>query len=106
MKDLIAMPEEFDRDESMEHSNISDQDLFNMTSSVLKRDKLRMQENPDLLEIEETLSETRSNSPSSNSSVNSSLLPVSSVLNGIFDTTSIYTHAKDDKVTVANSTRA
>jgi len=37
LKDLIAMPEEYDKEESIEHSHISDQDLFNLTSSVMRR---------------------------------------------------------------------
>jgi hypothetical protein len=36
LKDLISMPEEYDQEEPIESSNISEQDLFNLTSEVNK----------------------------------------------------------------------
>lgn len=103
LKDLIAMPEEYDKEESIEHSHISDQELFNLTSSVLRREKSRMEEQTDLLveleepndEILETLSDS-SHLHSSDSSVNSTLRPAASVLNGLFRPTSLYSKPENN----------
>lgn len=83
------MPEEYDKDESVEHSHISDQDLFNMTTTVLKKG-LQMKVNANLLELDESISETASDCHSSVSSDSSTLLPASSVLNGLFTHTSLF----------------
>ncbi len=91
------MPEEYDIEESIEHSHISDQDLFNLTSSVMRRDKcLRMQEKSDLLELDEASSSETNSSHSESSSASSSLKPVSSILNGLFPNTSLYSTPVED----------
>jgi hypothetical protein len=69
LKDLIAMPEEYEKDDCVEASNLSDMDLFNITSSVNRREnnKMRMKK-VDMLE------KIVSRGPSSVSSSNSTLL--------------------------------
>ena len=88
------MPEEFDKDDLVEHSNISDKDLFNMTSAILKNDRLKGHVGMDLMEVDEKNS-TLSKSETSDSSASSTLLPASSVLNGLFTTNNLYSKPED-----------
>ncbi len=91
------MPEEYDKEESIEHSNISDQDLFNLTSSVIKREKrMRMQDNNDLLELEEVSSSETASSNSDSLRENLNFQPASAVLNGLFPPTSLYSTSVED----------
>jgi hypothetical protein len=69
LKDLISMPEEFDKDDSIENSNASDHDLFDMTS--IKKDTLKRK---NVSKIPSSLSNTSSPSSASSSiALNSSL---------------------------------
>lgn len=87
------MPEEFDRDDSVEHSHISDQDLFNMTNTILRNNLKKQSHLKNLVETKEEhtpdddLSELHTDT---NNNASSSFEPASSVLNGVFTTADLY----------------
>ena len=88
LKDLIAMPEEYEVDDSVDKSNLSDQDLFNITSTVNKRnrcDQLRMTQRDLLAKIasepNSSSSDSSSSSSCTSSSASSNFLPPHSILN-------------------------
>jgi hypothetical protein len=91
LKDLIAMPEEFDRDESIEHSHLSDHDLFNMTATILRNNFKKPDNHSSLVETnEEHKQEDLSDLMKNNLNASSTIIPASSVLKGVFTAADLY----------------